>query len=402
MSNSIFQTAEIIKKVFNGKKLSDVFRELENNEKLNILKALTYPVLRNYDESLFYYNKLVKNKNRSLESIIILISFYQLIYSNHKDHNVVNNSVESAKKINKQHFVNAVLRNFLRNKVELIQIFKKNKFFLPKWWKTEVLKNKNFNYDEYVVFAKHKPPLTIRLNFIDKNSYIKLLEKKGIEYTSLSNKAISFQTAVPINHVPLFNEGSVSVQDFGAQKVLELIKLQKGSKVLDACASPGGKTIQILENDVALTALDINEKRINLIKENLKRVGKNAKVIKADVRKLDTWWRGEKFDGILLDVPCSSSGVLKRNPDIRFSRKKKDLLDLLNLQNDILNCVWQILKKNGTLIYSTCSVFYSENESQIDKFLLKHKNAKLIDQKHHLVKISKYTDAFYFAHIIKT
>ena len=402
MSNNIFQTAEIIKKVFNGRKLSDIFRELENSDNLNILKALTYSVLRNYDESLFYFNKLVKKKNKRLESIIILISFYQLVYSKHKDHNVVNNSVESAKKINKQHFVNAVLRSFLRNKDELIQIFKKNKFYLPKWWKKEILKNKKFNYDDYVVFAKHKPPLTIRLNFIDKHSYIKFLEEKGIAYTALSNKAISFEKAIPINQIPLFNEGAVSVQDFGAQKVLELIKFQKGTKVLDACASPGGKTIQILENDVDLTAIDINEKRINLIKENLKRVGKNAKVIKADVRKLDTWWDGEKFDGILLDVPCSSSGVLKRNPDIRFSRKKKDLLDLLNLQNDILNCVWQILKKNGTLIYSTCSVFYSENESQIDKFLLEHKNAKLIDQKHHLVKISKYTDAFYFAHIIKT
>ena len=402
MSNNIFQTAEIIKKVFNGRKLSDIFRELENSDNLNILKALTYSVLRNYDESLFYFNKLVKKKNKRLESIIILISFYQLVYSKHKDHNVVNNSVESAKKINKQHFVNAVLRSFLRNKDELIQIFKKNKFYLPKWWKKEILKNKKFNYDDYVVFAKHKPPLTIRLNFIDKHSYIKLLEEKGIAYTALSNKAISFEKAIPINQIPLFNEGAVSVQDFGAQKVLELIKFQKGTKVLDACASPGGKAIQILENDVDLTAIDINEKRINLIKENLKRVGKNAKVIKADVRKLDTWWDGEKFDGILLDVPCSSSGVLKRNPDIRFSRKKKDLLDLLNLQNDILNCVWQILKKNGTLIYSTCSVFYSENESQIDKFLLEHKNAKLIDQKHHLVKISKYTDAFYFAHIIKT
>ena len=402
MSNNIFQTAEIIKKVFNGRKLSDIFRELENSDNLNILKALTYSVLRNYDESLFYFNKLVKKKNKSFESIIILISFYQLVYSRHKDHNVVNNSVESAKKINKQHFVNAVLRSFLRNKDELIQIFKKNKFYLPKWWKKEILKNKKFNYDDYVFFAKHKPPLTIRLNFIDKHSYIKLLEEKGIAYTALSNKAISFEKAIPINQIPLFNQGAVSVQDFGAQKVLELIKFQKGTKVLDACASPGGKTIQILENDVALTALDINEKRINLIKENLKRVGKNAKVIKADVRKLDTWWDGEKFDSILLDVPCSSSGVLKRNPDIRFSRKKKDLLDLLNLQNDILNCVWQILKKNGTLIYSTCSVFYSENESQIDKFLLEHKNAKLIDEKHHLVKISNYTDAFYFAHIIKT
>ena len=322
MSNNIFQTAEIIKKVFNGRKLSDIFRELENSDNLNILKALTYSVLRNYDESLFYFNKLVKKKNKSLESIIILISFYQLVYSKHKDHNVVNNSVESAKKINKQHFVNAVLRSFLRNKDELIQIFKKNKFYLPKWWKKEILKNKKFNYDDYVVFAKHKPPLTIRLNFIDKHSYIKLLEEKGIAYTALSNKAISFEKAIPINQIPLFNEGAVSVQDFGAQKVLELIKFQKGTKVLDACASPGGKTIQILENDVDLTAIDINEKRINLIKENLKRVGKNAKVIKADVRKLDTWWDGEKFDSILLDVPCSSSGVLKRNPDIRFSRKK--------------------------------------------------------------------------------
>ena len=193
MSNNIFQTAEIIKKVFNGRKLSDIFRELENSDNLNILKALTYSVLRNYDESLFYYNKLVKNKNRSLESIIILISFYQLIYSNHKDHNVVNNSVESAKKINKQHFVNAVLRSFLRNKDELIQIFKKNKFYLPKWWKKEILKNKKFNYDDYVVFAKHKPPLTIRLNFIDKNSYIKLLEKKELHTLHYQIKLLVFK-----------------------------------------------------------------------------------------------------------------------------------------------------------------------------------------------------------------
>ena len=132
MSNNIFQTAEIIKKVFNGRKLSDIFRELENSDNLNILKALTYSVLRNYDESLFYYNKLVKKKNKRLESIIILISFYQLVYSNHKDHNVVNNSVESAKKINKQHFVNAVLRSFLRNKDELIQIFKKKQVLFTK------------------------------------------------------------------------------------------------------------------------------------------------------------------------------------------------------------------------------------------------------------------------------
>ena len=125
MSNNIFQTASIIKKVFNGRKLSDIFRELENSDNLNILKALSYSVLRNYDECLFYYSKLVKNKNKNLESIILLISFYQLVYSNHKDHNVVNNSVESAKKLNKQHFVNAVLRSFLRNKDELIQVFKK-------------------------------------------------------------------------------------------------------------------------------------------------------------------------------------------------------------------------------------------------------------------------------------
>ena len=402
MSNNIIQTANIIKKVFNGRKLSAIFREYEDRDNLNILKALSYSVLRNYDECLFYYSKLVKNKNRKLESIILLISLYQLIYSNHKYHNVVNNSVESAKKLNKHHFVNAVLRSFLRNKDVLIPIFKKNKFFLPKWWKLEILKNKKFNFDDYVVFAKDKPPLTIRLNFIDKSSYISFLDKKGIEYKALSNKAISFNNAVPINQIPLFNEGVVSVQDFGAQQILETIKFQKGTRVLDACASPGGKTIQILENDVSLTAIDINDKRINLIKENLKRVGKKAKVIKADFRKLDTWWDGKQYDFILLDVPCSSSGVLKRNPDIRFLRKKKDLLDLLNLQNDILNYAWQILKVNGTLIYSTCSVFSSENEFQIDKFLLEHTNAKLVDKKHHLVKISKYTDAFYFAHITKS
>ena len=132
MSNNIFQTAEIIKKVFNGRNLSDIFRELENSDNLNILKALTYSVLRNYDESLFYFNKLVKKKNKRLESIIIFISFYQLVYSKHKDHNVVNSSVESAKKINKQHFVNAVLRSFLRNKDELIQIFKKKQVLFTK------------------------------------------------------------------------------------------------------------------------------------------------------------------------------------------------------------------------------------------------------------------------------
>jgi 16S rRNA (cytosine967-C5)-methyltransferase len=402
LSNNILQTAQIIKKVFNGRNLTDIFREIENYENLNILKALSYSVLRNYDECFFYYSQLVKKKNKSLEGIILLISFYQLIYSQHKHYNVVNNSVESAKKINKQHFVNGVLRNFLRNKEELIKTFKKNKFFLPKWWKIEILKNKNFNYDNYVAFSKYKPPLTIRLNFIDSNKYINYLDEKEISYTVLSNKAISFKKAVSINEIPLFKEGSVSVQDFGAQQILESIKFEKGSRVLDACASPGGKTIQILENEVALTAIDINDKRINLINENLKRVKKNAKVIKADIRKLDTWWDGKKYDSILLDAPCTSSGVLKRNPDIRFSRKKNDLLNLLNLQNDILDCVWRTLKVNGALIYSTCSVFYSENEFQINKFLKKNKNAKLVDKKHHSVKIGKYTDAFYFAHIIKS
>ena len=195
----------------------------------------------------------------------------------------------------------------------------------------------------------------------------------------LSRQSLYLEQPRPIFEVPGFSEGLVSVQDEASQLVPDLLQLETGQRVLDACAAPGGKTCHLLESECSLTelvAVDIGEQRINRISENLQRLDLDASVHCADILDLAKWWNEKLFDRILLDAPCSATGVIRRHPDIKILRSADEVQRLVDLQRQILMSLWSCLKPNGLLLYTTCSLLPQENDSQIQSFLATVDNAK--------------------------
>ncbi|MEK9647687.1 MAG: methyltransferase domain-containing protein, partial [Gammaproteobacteria bacterium] len=193
--------------------------------------------------------------------------------------------------------------------------------------------------------------------------------------------AISLSEPADVFALPGFNEGILSVQDEASQLASGFMNAESGFRVLDACAAPGGKTCAILEQQPALAeliALDNSKKRLGRVRENLERLGLNAKIICADAIDTSSWWDGEYFDAILLDAPCSGSGVIRRHPDIKVLRKPGDLQDLAVLQQQMLAALWPCLKPGGRLLYSTCSVFKAENTDQVSAFLKANQDADVV------------------------
>ena len=189
----------------------------------------------------------------------------------------------------------------------------------------------------------------------------------------LDNGALLLARPVPVGRLPGFAEGLVSVQDAGAQYAAGYLDLAAGQRVLDACAAPGGKTSHMLESaDVALTALDADPQRARRVSENLERLGLHAEVKTADCRDLARWWDGRPFDRILADVPCSASGVVRRNPDIKWLRRAEDVARFAAQQAEILDALWQVLAPGGKMLYVTCSVFAEENRDQVAAFIARH------------------------------
>lgn len=226
--------------------------------------------------------------------------------------------------------------------------------------------------------------MTLRLNtnHIKREDYLELLSKNEIVASAAKHSpdAIYLDKPIQVNQLPLFAEGKVSVQDEAAQLAAILLDPQKGDRILDACAAPGGKTIHLLEreNDIKLIALDIEETRLQKIQENLDRTQLHAQLIAANAFEPDSWWDQKTFDRILLDAPCSASGVIRRHPDIKLLRKQDDIKNLTQDQAQILNALWPLLKSGGMLLYATCSVLPEENTLQIQHFLQQHADAELL------------------------
>ena len=201
----------------------------------------------------------------------------------------------------------------------------------------------------------------------------------GLAVRELPNGALLLDRPVPVSRVPGFAEGCVSVQDAGAQYAADYLDLDDGLRVLDACAAPGGKTAHILETaDVILTALDSDAGRARRATENLDRLGLGAKVHTSDCRDLERWWNGRPFDRILADVPCSASGVVRRNPDIKWLRRSDDIARFAAQQADILEALWRVLAPGGKMLYATCSVFAEENGDQVAAFAARHPDCRRI------------------------
>ncbi|MGB9149923.1 MAG: 16S rRNA (cytosine(967)-C(5))-methyltransferase RsmB, partial [Burkholderiales bacterium] len=222
------------------------------------------------------------------------------------------------------------------------------------------------------------PPMTLRVNRkqISLTDYLARLKAEDIVATQTGIDAITLQQPSALEKLPGFREGLVSIQDASAQFAAPLLDLRQGQKVLDACAAPGGKAAHILEcAEVRLTAMDDDASRLKPVHENFARLGLHAEVKCADAGAVTSWWDGESFDRILIDAPCSGSGVVKRHPDIKWARRASDLQQFAAQQARLLEALWQCLAQGGKLLYVTCSVFREENQDQVQAFLTRHPDA---------------------------
>jgi len=234
-------------------------------------------------------------------------------------------------------------------------------------------------WEPVLAAGNNPPPMTLRVNRrrLTVEAYAAKLAAEGIQARPLGGPALLLPQAVPVARLPGFAAGEVSVQDAGAQRAARCLDLVAGQTVLDACAAPGGKTAHVLETaDVQLTALDVDQARCERIGSNLERLALTARVHAADCTRPADWWDGKAFDRVLADVPCTSSGVARRHPDLKWLRRASDVPAFAARQAKILEALWQVLAPGGKLLYVTCSVFPQENEALVEGFVARAQGAR--------------------------
>jgi 16S rRNA (cytosine967-C5)-methyltransferase len=269
--------------------------------------------------------------------------------------------------------VNAVLRRFLRERDSLRAIVMGQppaRWNYPQWWIDAVQSAYPQQWQDILQAGNRQPPLTLRVNLrkTGVDDYLQTLAASGIEASRVGPSALRLAQAMNVAQIPGFEQGLVSVQDAGAQLAAPLLDLHDGMRVLDACAAPGGKSGHILElADVALTALDVDGRRLARVDQNLQRLGLQASV-KTGAAESTDWWDGVQYDRILADVPCTASGIVRRHPDIRWLRRKSDTHQLATLSTKILDNLWQMLRPDGKLLFVTCSLWPQESEAQAAAF----------------------------------
>ena len=332
--------------------------------------------------------KPIRPKDRLIHCLLVC-ALYQLIFMRIPDHAVVNNSVSSLASGNfswAKNLLNGVLRNFNRNRDKILADMPDDGpigHAFPKHLYEQILSDWPEHGERILSASNVKPPLTLRV-YIRRNSreeYSRLLEDAGMgfELTRDSALGVTLDQPVPVDRIPGFLEGRVSVQDESAQLVLSALEIKEGNRILDGCAAPGGKTGLILESVTdaeEIVAVD-TANRAPMISENLQRLGFDATVLKGDLIDPDSWWNGRQFDRILLDVPCSGSGVVRRHPDIKHRRKPGDVPRFHQQQIKLLESSWNMLKPGGKLLYCTCSIFREENDEVVDEFIHRHRNFEL-------------------------
>ncbi len=332
--------------------------------------------------------KPLKNSDSDIHALL-LIGLYQLRYTRTPDHAAIATTVDACKKLKKkwaEKLVNGVLRNYQREQQQLESQLANSPSFAtghPNWLRKAIEKFWPLQCTDIFTANNAHPPFTLRLNVahLDRQSYLSQLQAQDIsaQTTPFSPFGITLQKAVGVLLLPHFEDGLVSVQDEAAQLSAELLQLERGQRVLDACCAPGGKTGHILELEEGLgevIALDLEQRRLVRVHENLQRLNKEATIICADAGDTDVWWDGKGFDRILLDAPCSATGVIRRHPDIKLLRVAEDIAKLAALQLSLLKALWPTLKPGGRLVYATCSVLPTENTRVIEKFMKGHEDAK--------------------------
>ncbi len=271
-------------------------------------------------------------------------------------------------------FLNATLRRFLRERDAMISALSVDPQAVwnhPEWWIDRVRADHPAQWQSILAAGNQPPPMTLRVNCRRRtvDDYLARLRAAGLDGRRIGPQAIRLARPCDVSLLPGFAEGEVSVQDLAAQLAAPLLDLAPGMHVLDACAAPGGKTGHILElADCSVVAVDSDATRLARVDENLARLGLSARTVCADVGSGADWWDGRLFDRILLDAPCSASGIVRRHPDVRWLRRRSDLATLSRRQTELLERLWPLLAPGGKLLFATCSVFRAEGEDVVQQF----------------------------------
>lgn len=364
----------------------------ETNQNINLIKAWCNGVIRHYFSLTEIINLLMKKplKEKDYDILyLIYIALFQLRTQSAPEYAVVSETVELTKLIKKNWatgLVNAILRNYCREQKKLeakIKTIDVAFYDHPKWLISKLKNERAENWETLLRENNRVPPVWLRINQQKTNTddYAKKLDQESTQNPFVPS-ALLLTESVDVTTLPGFKESFFSVQDLAAQLTAQTLELKPGLRVLDACAAPGGKTAHIAEiepNLEKLVAIEIDSERAKLIQDNFKRLQLNTKPLQlhiADATDVSTWYDGQLFDRILIDAPCTGTGVIRRHPDIKLLKRESDIKQLCELQKKLLASLWPLLKAGGILMYSTCSILREENTKQIELFIHQTKDAE--------------------------
>jgi len=350
-----------------------------------LVQELCYGTLRHLGPLRATVRKLLTRPaaDPQLEALL-WVALYQLRYSGAPSHAVVDHAVDAATRLqvtSAKGLVNAVLRFYLRNRSTIDTeppATDEARYSHPQWWVDLARNEYPHDWARMMDASNTRPPLTLRINKRKsmRDGELRNFIDAGIACRAIGADGIIVEDPRNVLALPGFADGRVSVQDAGAQLAQPFLGAEDGMRVLDACAAPGGKTMHILEHTrCELVALDRDSRRLGKIWENLARLGLSATTRQADATNVKAWWDGKPFDRVLLDVPCTASGVMRRHPDGKWLRRAGDIAQFAQQQHRLLDALWEVVKPGGRMLYTTCSIFSQENEVPVADFLSRHPDA---------------------------
>lgn len=408
-----------------GQSLSHILpaaqQKVANDKDRALLQELCFGVLRVLPQLAWLINKLMSRPMTGRQRVLhylIMVGFYQLLYTRIPAHAALSGTVESAATLKRPQLkgvVNGVLRQFQRQQENLLTEFARSdaRFLHPAWLLKRMQKAFPRKWQAIVMANNQRPPLWLRVNrnHHSRDAWLARLKESGLDGFAHPDypDAVRLVSPVPVSLLPGFARGWVSVQDISAQACVSFLQPQNGERILDLCAAPGGKTTHILEvaPQADVMAVDSDQHRLSRLYDNLKRLGMTANVRPGDGRYPAQWCGTQQFDRILLDAPCSATGVIRRHPDIKWLRRDQDIAALARLQSEILDAIWPHLKPGGTLLYATCSILPEENNQQITAFLQRTPDATLRETGRpdnpgwQILPTAEQGDGFFYAKLIK-
>jgi 16S rRNA (cytosine967-C5)-methyltransferase len=386
--------AHIVAEVIGGGRSLDELLAAEQDEgsARGLKRSLCYGTLRWHFRLAAILNALATRSPDQLQPrlrALLEIGLYQLVAGETAPHAAVSETVSAARILGFDKaagFVNAVLRRFQREQADILHAVDRDialRTAHPRWF-VDALRHDRADATNATLDANNEhPPLWVRVNRqrSDVAACIAELEAAGFAATPhpLATDALQVSPPADVRSLPGFAEGRLSVQDAAAQLAVELLDPQPGERILDACAAPGGKTCHVLERTdgrAEVTALDVSEPRLARVRENLDRLGLRAELVAADLANAGSWWGGQPYDRVLLDVPCSATGVIRRHPDIKILRRARDIPALARRQAELLAAAWPLVKPGGRLLYTSCSVLAAENERVVGGFMARTPDAR--------------------------